>query len=250
MHTNTRQIVAFTITELLVVIAIIAILLGILLSALTGTKERAEEVQSLANLRSLGQMLEIHQNENGGEYPYYDPSSPINQFPEFPDATTSNSDPWFMRDHWPCLQTVKDVAPWSEHYTTWLSPTAQVDERGPWWRRAGDVSVWRPPSYHYSNSFLGRPEVWSDTPPPRSDTAMRHTGSSVRYPSLKVIMWDDERAYLRPEPSPDDLTPALFVDGSASLRDDRDATSVVNNPYNTDIHVYNDTAMGIRGRDF
>ena len=57
---------AFTLIELLVVIAIIAILLGILIPALSSAQKTARLVKSQANLRSLSQIQEIYASEHRG----------------------------------------------------------------------------------------------------------------------------------------------------------------------------------------
>lgn len=57
---------AFTLIELLVVIGIIAVLIGVLVPVFIKVRRSAQATNCLANLRSVGQMLVIYQNNNGG----------------------------------------------------------------------------------------------------------------------------------------------------------------------------------------
>ncbi len=65
----TLQARAFTLVELLVVIGIIALLISILMPALSAAKERASRVRCGSNLRQIGQGLLLYANDNKGVYP-------------------------------------------------------------------------------------------------------------------------------------------------------------------------------------
>jgi len=60
---------AFTLIELLVVMVIIALLIGLLLPALSRAKEEARKTQCRSNLRQIGLALMLYTNDNGGWTP-------------------------------------------------------------------------------------------------------------------------------------------------------------------------------------
>jgi prepilin-type N-terminal cleavage/methylation domain-containing protein/prepilin-type processing-associated H-X9-DG protein len=59
----------FTLVELLVVIGIIALLISILLPALSKARKQALNANCMANLRTIGQSLQLYAAENKGKYP-------------------------------------------------------------------------------------------------------------------------------------------------------------------------------------
>jgi prepilin-type N-terminal cleavage/methylation domain-containing protein/prepilin-type processing-associated H-X9-DG protein len=61
---------AFTLVELLVVIGIIAVLIGVLLPALSKARGRAQTIACLANLRSINQAVVQYTVEYKGSYPF------------------------------------------------------------------------------------------------------------------------------------------------------------------------------------
>ncbi len=65
MKNNTK---AFTLIELLVVIGIIFVLASFLAPALLRAKEQANRASCLANIRSLGQAMQIYANENDDRF--------------------------------------------------------------------------------------------------------------------------------------------------------------------------------------
>lgn len=85
----------FTLVELLVVIAVIAVLVSILLPALSKAREAAKAVQCASNLKQLGIGLKLYAHDWDGKVPTWwtDASGTITPYPRFLSGTIECSNP-------------------------------------------------------------------------------------------------------------------------------------------------------------
>jgi len=245
---------AFTILELLAVVGVIGVLLAILLPALSGARVSAGRTVMLSNLRGIGVIFEAYTQVYDNYYPFHNAADWYVLHPpdEMEGVMLNDGRPWGMRVWWG--SAFHHVAPWREHYRSWLNIGREVNERAPW------IGLPNQPtsgivSYYYSTSFMARPETWpapGDRVP--GDGFQFQAGvraAEVSSPSGKALCFDSDRAYLQRAAREDDPRGVLGVDGAVSLRHDRDAVAPVQNVLDDrSPAVYHDAPGGVRGRDF
>jgi len=241
---------AFTIIEMMVVVVILSILISLAVVGLFGARGSALQTKSLSNIRGIGQTLEMYVGMYRF-YPFAPDGTPMYAMPpDEPNAQKIGFSPvWLLEGTWPMLMHA--VSPWREHYPTWLSPSVNRPPGRPWVRDPSVImDTGALPSYRYSNSFIARPSVWSTSAETQSSDVGPTSPADVATPSLKALMFDTDRAYLRGKEAAAPR-PVLFADSSAAARRDSDATTPVQNRLHGNAPVrYHDTPNGVHGRDF
>ncbi|MDX9911315.1 MAG: prepilin-type N-terminal cleavage/methylation domain-containing protein [Phycisphaerales bacterium] len=237
---------AFSLIELLVSIGVIALLLAILLPALLGARSRGREVVTLGNLRQLSLTMEAYLGAYDQTYPWAPAGTWFTITPP-DDLEPSSVYPgyWNLDIYWTAL--MHDVAPWRQNFRSWVGPGGVDDAERPWLRARG-AGI---PSYHLSHTFFARPEVWAPAPVDSATFYRPVSQRDVRFPSNKVMMWDEELTHLANQPKADrDLRPMLFADGHASVKRLSKAARPPAISFKPDTRPVVDTPNGVHGRDY
>lgn len=246
---KTRDL-GFTLVEALVSITVIAILIGILVPAIAKSLDRSKELGSAVNLRSIGQVIEMYTGDNSGRYPAPTPGV---TYPTYAPGAGKTVAHWQTVDEWPFL--LAQSHPWWEYESMYLAPGASRIT-------TGLVVAVPKPSFEYSASFLGSPEIWSDRKirPEEWPGLVRSVAQqAVRFPAQKAMMWDVEMPSLRRLPERDgsfnlkENTPMLFADQHVTKRVPAEGTEPVINPApwaSNPFQRLHNTRYGVQGRDY
>jgi prepilin-type N-terminal cleavage/methylation domain-containing protein len=235
---------AFTLSEVLVVIAVLGVLIGILVPVLAGAKSAGGQTVTLSNLRQLGLTMADYNAAYQQAYPW----APADAWFDVLGGSVHPGDPWSLEYYWPAL--LHEIAPWDEHYATWVGPGGIEDAQRPWQRPVELGSSFRFPSYRLSHTFFARPELWA---PATQDNPSFYRPVFVRdvaHPSSKAMFWDAEQTHLRNTRDADrDPRAILFADGHVDVKRLSEAATPPDITFK-DTRPLQDTLDGARGRDY
>ncbi len=244
--------------EILVVIGVVGVLIAISAPALRSARDSSRELVCVSNLRGIGQTIEHYARANSRRHPFAPPSAagadPLDlpMYPASPEGDGSilvSMEPWAVSLQWPLL--MHSVAPWREHFASWVCPGAVRGAGGPWESVETAPGVNGPiTSYLYSTSFIAAPALWSGNAPADTSLLRPTLVSEVAHPSNKVVFWDGEMAHLSVrDQARRDQRPMLFADGHAATMRLSESSEPVRNPFTGAARRLADTRLGVDGRD-
>lgn len=242
----------------MVAISVLAVLLALAVPVLSRARDAARQLQCVANLSSIGKTVELWAMRHRGVFPWvrggdgtyypYGSHAP-------PGTGATIPQPYSLAIQWPLI--VQDVAPWEEHYASWICPGSPRVKDSPWIIDSSKPSydpsrMYVMTSYAYSHSFVADPKRWSPNGPPLSAAeAIRPVLlSEALHPSLKVMFFDVEYSHLSQRAfRRRDAAPLLFADAHAGVRTLSEARRPYRFPSGTG-RLFHDTIDGVRGRDY
>lgn len=242
--TYRRPVSGFSLLEVIVAIVIVGILLSLALPQLSKFRANSRRLQSQTNLKQLQLVTMLY----AGDY--------RDLFP----ATYEGA--WYRVGY-----GMRISFPYWQVYSTWPGPVygyLPLDRNLEIYRSPGSTREFLPggfqePSYHYSTSFVGPSALWSGrfVGGSASESQVPQRVGSVRFPSAKAVLWDEEPGFdhkpiRRVQGSVAQPTPMAFADGAVSQRSPLQASDAVPNPVGntvSNLRLHN-TRNGIGGLDY
>ncbi len=233
----------FTIIELLVVIGVMTILLGVIIGAISGSRNAVNTTQVLSELRQSQMLFVDYLRVYDDLFPTvdadFDDNGDVVQLirMDFEDGTFLAIHYFDQAAHWPAVLATKGYM--AEELLTHAS--AGTEDRPFFAQRS---------TYWYGHAFITAPEYWM-----RSDGQTVYNwrpsrGSQVRYPGRKALLFD-MAAMQGVGAGKRDTAAAVFMDGHAvSVRKEELTEPGVNSMYfgGTQFPMLT-TADGVYGRD-
>lgn len=237
----------FTLIETIAAIAIIAVLIAILLPALSKTKLSAEYVRSLSSQRQLLALISMYGNERNEYYPYVAvPMLPDLGIPSLADQVSgkhpgyfANSRFWTEAFESHVQQSLSGIAS-----TRNLDGTLAVREK---YGRPDLVITY----FLLSHATSAAPAYWVGEFPPDDLSLYRAMRSTdTRYPSAKGLLVDLNEDVFNAETA-DDRWSVGMADGSAAVRPRRlIGHENLQRPYGAIFWPVLTTPEGLHGRDY
>jgi len=157
----------FTLVELLVVIGIIAVLIGILMPALSRARAQAQSAQCMSNMRACGQILMLYANQNKGYLPCAVLDSIAKAFPPgggpaggwdmpggVPDPTSPSGKVKYPGEQRPAIDRIVNG-----RASDYLLPDGTVN---PMWAPGGLKIFYCPTNYTWAQDNMHVAEHWYD----------------------------------------------------------------------------------------